>query len=244
MLLNTLYGIFGRKLESTEVLVVENKNIHNYTVTKNILMEIPLDENRVVLIVQTNSVPINTMHKLNITINTNVKDKPVIVNSNIAIASAITSYARIHMMDIKLHDSCYYTDTDSAFVDDLEPFKHLLGKEIGLFKDELGGLIIEEAVFLGIKQYGYWYNDINGNKVEKSVFAGVTRDSLSFNDIKRLQNGETLKLEATDRFYKSLLNLNIKIQSHNMHIIQNNNKTLINNIYYPITVNYKEIVSK
>jgi hypothetical protein len=114
LLLNTLYGIFGRKLENTEVLIINKKDLDIYFATREILIEIPLDSDKIVLIVRTNSVPIKTLEKLNITINSNTKDKPEIINSNVAIAAAITAYARIHMMDIKLHESCYYTDTDSA----------------------------------------------------------------------------------------------------------------------------------
>lgn len=106
------------------------------------------------------------------------------------------------MMDVKLHESCYYTDTVSAFVDDL-----------GMFKDELNGLVIEEAEFIGVKQYVYWYKNKEGNRVERSIFAGVTRNSLSFKEIKSLQNGETLTIKPTDRFSKSLLNLTISIKS-------------------------------
>lgn len=69
------------------------------------------------------------------------------------------------------------------------------------------------------------------------MFAGVGRDSIPFYDTQRLQNGETLTIEALDRFYKSLLNLDIKINSFNMTISKANSKTLIDNVYYPIVVN-------
>lgn len=185
---------------------------------------------------QNNILP-EALKELNITFETNITDKWQDVNTNIAIASAVTSYARIHMMPFKLHDSCYYTDTDSIFVDDLDPFKHLLGKELGQFKDELDGLVIQEAEFLGIKQYGYWYTGKNGVKQEKSVFAGVARNSISFEDIKKMQNGEVLTIKGKDRFYKSLVDLEISIEQHDMDVCKNNPKTLVNNFYLPIAVN-------
>jgi hypothetical protein len=61
------------------------------------------------------------------------------VNSNVAIAGAITAYARIHMMKIKClpNVEIFYTDTDSFFIVGDIP-KHLLSQsEIGLFKNEL-----------------------------------------------------------------------------------------------------------
>ena len=63
-----------------------------------------------------------------------------------AIASAITAYARIHMMPFKLDPSCAYSDTDSVFTQDkLGLIK--LGKDLGLFKDELDGIVIKHATF-------------------------------------------------------------------------------------------------
>jgi hypothetical protein len=58
------------------------------------------------------------------------------------------------MIPFKLDDSCVYTDTDSIFTTKPLSIKDV-GNEIGLFKDELNGNKIEEAYFLGIKQYGY-----------------------------------------------------------------------------------------
>ena len=66
-------------------------------------------------------------------------------------------------------------DTDSLFTkDESGLIKDLVDdKELGKFKDELGGETLEEATFLGIKQYGYWYNE-NGVRKERSIFAGFT----------------------------------------------------------------------
>lgn len=67
-----------------------------------------------------------------------------IVKNNVALASAITAYARIHMMPYKLDSSCVYSDTDSVFTkDSLNLIQE--GKELGLFKDELEGINIKEG---------------------------------------------------------------------------------------------------
>lgn len=195
-------------METTEVIIDSTANETEIMMTRVVSSSIPLDDTRIAFIVQNNYLS-TALIEFNTMFDTNVSSKYEDVNSNIAIASAVTAYARIHMMPFKLHPSCYYTDTDSVFVDDLEPFKHLLGEELGLFKDELSGLGIKEAEFLGIKQYGYWFNDKNGVRVEKSVFAGVPRNSISFSDLQKLQNGETLTITGKDRFYKSLINLDI-----------------------------------
>ena len=86
--------------------------------------------------------------------------------SNVGIAAAVTSYARIHMIPFKLNTDVYYSDTDSVFIKgNLDP--NLIGKDLGLMKDELDGKSIKEAYFLGIKQYGYYYLDLHCNKVIK-----------------------------------------------------------------------------
>lgn len=44
-------------------------------------------------------------------------------------------------------------------------FCEILSNELGDFKEELNGLVITQATFLGIKQYGYHCIDENGVKV-------------------------------------------------------------------------------
>ena len=103
-------------------------------------------------------------------------------------------------------------------------------------KDELQGNVISEGYFLGIKQYGYWYYDKSRNRKDISVFAGVKRNTLSFDQIKSIHNGEIITVKQDSRFFKSMNDLSIKIQSVNTNIQRNNDKLLINNIYYPIHI--------
>lgn len=60
-------------------------------------------------------------------------------------------------------------------------------------KDELNGITIDKAYFLGIKQYGYTYKDSDGNRVERSVFSGVKKDSLTFKEIESIFRGLSLE---------------------------------------------------
>jgi hypothetical protein len=73
-------------------------------------------------------------------------------NVSIAIASAITAYARIHMSQFKNNPdfTLYYTDTDSAYVDKPLP-KHLINNKI-LGKLKLEN-ICKKAIFLAPKLY-------------------------------------------------------------------------------------------
>jgi len=150
---------------------------------------------------------------------------PSIVKGNVAIASAVTAYARILMLPYKLLPGTVYTDTDSVFTTD-KLDTSLVGKELGMMKNELDGIVIEEGYFLGIKQYGYWYYDKDGNRVEKSVFAGVKRDSLTFNEIKSLYEGNEITKEIPTRFYKNLECLSINIKSTKTTLNFNPDKSL------------------
>jgi hypothetical protein len=128
----------------------------------------------------------------------------------VAISAAVTVYARVHMIPYKLLPGTVYTDTDSIFTTDVLP-SNLIGSELGLMKDELNGLVIQEGYFLGIKQYGYKYLD-NNQIIEKSTFAGVPKNSLSFNEIIKLFNDEILTKLIPIRFFKSFINLTINIK--------------------------------
>lgn len=84
------------------------------------------------------------LEELNLTFQRSFKDYQSTVKSNVAIASPITSYARIHMIPFKIKDSTVYTDTDSIFTTE-KLSDSFIGKELGMMKDELGGLVIKEA---------------------------------------------------------------------------------------------------
>lgn len=85
-------------------------------------------------------------------------------------------------MKYKLDPGCVYSDTDSVFTTSELPESEL-GSGLGLFKDELDGLVIKEGYFLGIKKYGYWYIDKSNKRIEKSTFAGVTRNALTWDEV-------------------------------------------------------------
>ncbi len=61
------------------------------------------------------------------------------------------------MIYYKLLPGTEYTDTDSIFTTEVLP-DHLIGKDLGLMKDELNGLFIQEGLFLGLKNMvtGIW----------------------------------------------------------------------------------------
>jgi hypothetical protein len=235
LLLNNLYGYFGRKQISILTQNVKNSNLEPILLSRVVksIMNINKDYSTVL---SYSNINYPLLSKLNNELHNNIENFHTPIKSNVAIAAAVTAYARIHMIPFKLDPNTMYTDTDSYFTTTpIDPL--LLGDQLGLMKDEMKGVLIQEALFLGPKKYGYWYYDKDGNKVEKSVFAGVPRDSLSFNEIKyNLFMGETITKNVDNRFYKSFSDLNIDIKSSFITIKNSNDKILRNWEYLPIQV--------
>lgn len=238
MHLNTLYGIFGRKLDMIQTINVYNKDLFLYISTKFIKSIITINDEISTLLIQ-NNLNLDLIKDLNLMIDSNFTSFELQIKSNVAIASAVTSYSRIHMIPFILHPGTVYTDTDSIFTETELP-NNLISKELGYMKDELDGLFIEEAYFLDIKKYGYYYFD-NNNKIECSIISGVPRNTIPFNDIIKLAKGDILTKDLPNRFFKSFKDLNINIKTTKLTIKQTNNKTIINNIYHPYIINKQNI---
>jgi len=140
--LNGLYGYFGRKQDLIETVNVNNNSLHNYLSTRIVkdLLKINNDYSTLLL---SDNINHKVLRNLNMICESNIKSTNKIVMSNVAIAAAVTAYARIHMIPFKIDPNTLYTDTDSIFtLVKLDP--SLIGDEIGQMKDELKGGIIEE----------------------------------------------------------------------------------------------------
>ena len=161
LLLNNLYGFFGRSYRLIKTMKIDNLLINKFlTNTEDTIINIETFDN-------------HSLIKL-IEINDNYQ-----IKSNVAISSAITSYARIIMYPYLLLPGVIYSDTDSIFTTiPLNP--ELISKAIGYFKDEMNGIIIKEFISKGPKRYAYWFLDNNLKRIEKSVYAGIERDSVPF----------------------------------------------------------------
>lgn len=174
LLLNCLYGTFGRKRDLHTCMNVHASELINYLDKYVVTSLIDLGDDMFTIILQ-NNINLKLLNELNNTVSTNHKftNSNQFVMNNVAIASATTSYARIVMMPYKLDPTCVYSDTDSVFTKNiLNIIKE--GLDLGEFKDELQGIKIKKAIFLGIKQYGYKYLE-SGRIVEKSVFCWCTK---------------------------------------------------------------------
>jgi len=119
-----------------------------------IFSEIKINEN-ISTILMSSQLDYNLINEIKDYTNLDLITKFRKVKSNVGIAAAVTSYARIEMIElklllIKLGIKLYYTDTDSIFTEKEIP-DHLIGSDLGQLKDELNGKFIKKAYFLGIK---------------------------------------------------------------------------------------------
>jgi DNA polymerase type B, organellar and viral len=199
LLMNSLYGKFGMRLEMTKVeiynvsdqdglLQFENmlktydETIHdyikiddNYVIIRDSLIDLKYDSDQ------------DMYHGQDV---------------NIAIASAITAGARVYISIFKNSSifRLYYSDTDSVVIDKTLPEK-VVGGALGQLKLEH---TIERAVFLAPKVYGFI--DINGNEVVK--VKGVTQKIISdlhFNDLQQLLIEDSSREFTQEKWFKSVI---------------------------------------
>lgn len=234
MHLNQLYGYFGRSYDIINTININYSELQKVLTHKLLKTYIKLTDNLYIALIEgnTSSEIVNT---LNLGASFKIKNNFSSVQTNVSIASAITSYARIEMMQYKLNYDVLYSDTDSIFTTEKLP-DNLIGNELGMMKDELEGETITEGYFFGIKQYGYLVIDKSRNSIVTTVFAGVKRNSLTWRDIINLSKGDSVNVINDARFYKSLNTLNISIKNSVNTLKIANDKILLDNVYHPIHI--------
>jgi len=148
-MLNNLYGIFGRSLQGFKPYIIQKKDAGPLITLLKSKALTNINDNYS-LILTDDSTQAKNLAKLDCQVlSVGSKSNISHTRANVAIAAAITSYARIHMMELKLNYDVCYSDTDSVFTTHPLP-SHLIGPELGQLKDELGGATIDKAYFLGL----------------------------------------------------------------------------------------------
>ena len=207
LLMNSLYGKFGMNSETTKIEVFENNNfneINKYLDKFNTnILDLVYLENHIVIITRTNSFipsaennlfgPLDSIHQLDI---------------NVAIASAITAYARIHMSQFKNNPNfnLYYSDTDSIVID-TQLSDDMVGKELGQMKLEY---VLTKGLFLAPKVYGLVTQEGQEIIKAKGLPKNTIKD-LKVSDLELLLRKDSLKLFTVDKGYKSLFNSDISV---------------------------------
>lgn len=132
LLLNSLYGRFGMvdQLPNTSI-------IHNLD-NDDLIQEIG-GEDKIDNIIDLDSHQLVQYFDLINGEKLEKEPKQIINNVNIAIASAVTAYARIHMAQLKnnpLFPNLYYTDTDYLYLEGPLPESFVDPKRLGALKLE------------------------------------------------------------------------------------------------------------
>jgi DNA polymerase type B, organellar and viral len=119
MHLNSLYGYFGRKKTLIETKNVFKNEISQYYGTYTIFAEIDINK-EISTILMSSNLDYNLINEIKQETGKVLLTKFRKVKSHVGIAAAVTSYARIEMIELKmllieLGIKLYYTDTDSIF---------------------------------------------------------------------------------------------------------------------------------
>jgi hypothetical protein len=200
LLMNSLYGKLGMKDEITRMEILDNKTPEDkeFVSTKfdafstHIIDHVDLGD-FVILIINSNT-----------DIYYNEKDDFYHgTEINIAIASMITSEARIFMTFFKNNPDfiLYYTDTDSVFINKPLP-DYMIGNNLGQFKLEN---IIKKAIFIAPKVYGLV--TVDDREIIKAK--GLTKDilkTLTIYDLEALLIKDSTREFNQEKMFKSIIN--------------------------------------
>ena len=239
LLMNSLYGKFGMKSNVTkldifkinddnsrerfhELLEFWGGSVHNWLELDNHIFII-----RDILLPLKYNLDENYYHGADI---------------NIAIASTITTAARVYMSDYKNNPNykIYYSDTDSIIIDAPLP-AHLVGTALGQFKLEH---VIKRAVFLAPKVYGLiTENDEEIIKV-KGIKSDIVKD-LTFKDLEALLIKDSSREFTQEKWMKNILlgTISVKDIAYTLRATSNKRAQIFDNGIYTATrpYNYNEI---
>ena len=191
LLMNSLYGKFGMKLENTIIEMFDTSNK-----IENDLLQEMIDTFGMYIqdFVKLGDKLLTLRNTLNNSVKYNEDEEDTYHGSdvNIAIASAVTAGGRMWMSLLKNNPkvNLYYSDTDSGVVD--TPLSEdLVGPALGQFKLEH---IVSKAVFLAPKVYGLV--TVEGEEIIK--IKGVGSEVIKNVHLKDLEN---LLIEDSSRVY-------------------------------------------
>ena len=233
LIMNGQYGNFGRKPDMLNTIISNPSNTVNILCNNIVKNIINVNNDVSLFLTMSTSDPSITkhLHDINYNINTNSFSR---VKSNVAIASAITSYARIHMMQFKTlkNNKVFYTDTDSVFLQHpLPDFE--LGPELGKMKNELPENKIVKAYFYDKKKYVLKLDD--GKIISK--ISGVEANSINDEDLQFLNKNKYLLVDVELQFHKDISELTVRKTSKTMKIVSESKvKKLINNKFQNIEI--------
>ena len=106
MHLNQLYGVFGTKHDLLETRNIYIEDLDEFICTIVIKSIIPIND-RVITLLMHKKIKDELILELNSELEIGLNNHYYLVKANVAIASAVTSYARIHMIFFKIGDLAF-----------------------------------------------------------------------------------------------------------------------------------------
>ena len=207
LIMNSLYGRFGMRLESTKTSIVTHTEFQKINKIYDVETYDEINEQ---VMISYKDIPNpekidNLFFKDELTEEEYKKLKNKRFQnslngvSSVMIASAVTALARIKMHKIKAlcGDSLFYTDTDSIFTENEFKPEHVSPEEIGKLK--LEG-IVKEGYFIAPKTYAIVYE--SGTVELKSK--GIHKKHLSLSDyITAVERDSERNIKYRNSFFKN-----------------------------------------
>ena len=242
LLMNSLYGKFGMKLDTTRIEMFDTSNEMENSIF-NELLEVSGETLQDFIQIDSHFI---TVRKSILSYKYNEEDDMFHgLDVNIAIASAITAGARMWMSVFKNNPlfNLFYSDTDSVVVDKQLP-EFMVGKELGQLKLEH---VVTKAVFLAPKVYGLV--DVDGSEIIK--VKGVVKEMLAdikVSDLEQLLTEDSSREFTQTKWYKKVIEGEISVSdvAYTLKVTSNKRDSVyINNIYSNTKpFNYNEIINK
>jgi len=207
LLLNALYGKFGMRPNKlkTEIVFKASSRYHEIIAMYEVINDRNINDLRIVSYFENDDYLDKYDKYANVRKQANGYSQK---RSNVAIASAVSSYARIYM-DIVMRKigfkNVYYSDTDSIFSS--VPMEENMISDNSLGKFKLEGML-KEAIFIAPKMYSYKNETTNKEKV---VFKGFSSKSFTHEDFKKHYFENTLlSSEELNSFIRDFRSLQIR----------------------------------
>jgi hypothetical protein len=243
LLLNSLYGKFGMKVEMNRIDMFD---IDNKKDKKNLSDLIDLYTESIKDIIQIDNTFVIIRDSLPSLRYDEGEDLYHGIDVNIAIASAVTAYARIYMSQFKNNNNfnLYYSDTDSIVIDKELPKDHI-SKELGFLKLEHK---IKRGVFLAPKVYALETED--GKSIVKvKGLSDEIQDQIDIDVIKRLLFKDSSMEFSQEKWFKKIIEGTISIREviYTLKVTSNKRQNIYNE--YQILsetkpLYYENIISK
>jgi hypothetical protein len=236
LLLNSLYGRFGMKDQFDKLDIVnqdELKEIESGNLDVSNIVEIPYPKGEKYIISYSDT---------NTEFLTRMDGNKETHNINIAIASAVTAYARIHMSQFKnnpLLPNLYYTDTDSAYFDGPIPESYISSTELGKLK--LEG-VYDQGLFLAPKVYALKNESEEIIKIKGLSKQSIKDNNITLDSLEALLNKDYKLALKQNKWFRSIPKANISIleQTYELKVTGNKRELIYDN--EGVLVNTKPLV--